>query len=143
MARNRCHGNGKGRGSTLATTVRGDFNAGKTSKARSLGNNRPSSFLFDCSAPPGSGVFAFLWNLRHLFCSLGNQGGVQVLRQLSLGYENTDSEGEGMETYQTMRHETDMGYESKGRLTWIPPAQTSTVSLEEKTELVPADDNDE
>ena len=48
-----------------------------------------------------------------------------------------------METYQTMRHEADMGYESKGRLTWIPPAQTSTVSLEEKTELVPADDNDE
>lgn len=58
-------------------------------------------------------------------------------------YENMDSEGEGMETYQTMRHEADMGYESKGRLTWIPPAQTSTVSLEEKTELVPADDNDE
>lgn len=58
-------------------------------------------------------------------------------------YENMNSEGEGMETYQTMRHETDMGYESKGRLTWIPPAQTSTVSLEEKTELVPADDNDE
>lgn len=58
-------------------------------------------------------------------------------------YENMDSEGEGMETYQTMRHEADMGYESKGRLTWIPPSQTSTVSLEEKTELVPADDNDE
>ena len=58
-------------------------------------------------------------------------------------YENMNSEGEGMETYQTMRHETDMGYESKGRLTWIPPSQTSTISLEEKTELVPADDNDE
>ena len=58
-------------------------------------------------------------------------------------YENMNSEGEGMETYQTMRHKADMGYESKGRLTWIPPSQTSTVSLDEKTELVPADDNDE
>lgn len=58
-------------------------------------------------------------------------------------YENMDSEGEGMETYQTMRHEADMGYESKGRLTWIPPSQTSTVSLDEKTGLVSADDDNE
>lgn len=58
-------------------------------------------------------------------------------------YENMDSKGEGMETYQTERHESDMGYESKGRLTWIPPSQTSTVSLDEKTEMISADDNHE
>lgn len=58
-------------------------------------------------------------------------------------YENMNSEGKGMETYQTERHEADMGYESKGRLIWIPPSQTSTVSLEEKTELIPADDDNE
>lgn len=57
-------------------------------------------------------------------------------------YENMDSEGEGMEPYQTERHKANMGYESKGRLTWIPLVQTSTVSLDEKTELIPADSDE-
>lgn len=34
---------------------------------------------------PGSRILALFRNLRHLFCSLGNQGRAQALRRFSLG----------------------------------------------------------
>ena len=60
-------------------TARAISALGKRGKARSLGNDWTSSFLFDRSSPPGSGVFALFRNLQRLFRSLGNQGRVQTV----------------------------------------------------------------